>query len=191
MDNSILSKHQSGFIPGDSTVNQLLFIYNEIVSNMDQGKELRFIFCDISKAFDRVWHKGLLHKLQMYGINGNLLLWFDNYLSDRLQRVTTEGYYSQFKVVNAGVPQGSVLGPLLFLLYINDITDNLSTNIKLFADDTSLYVIIDENPAQAAQALTTDLSNISEWAKTWDIKFNPNKTKSVLFSRKHNKNSPK
>jgi len=190
IENSILTKHQSGFIPGDSTVNQLLFIYNEIVSNMDQGKELRFIFCDISKAFDRVWHKGLLHKLKMYGIDGNLLLWFENYLSDRLQRVTTEGYHSQFKGINAGVPQGSVLGPLLFLLYINDITDNVSTNIKLFADDTSLYVIIDENPAHAAQVLTNDLSNIGEWAGIWDIKFNPTKTKSVIFSRKHNKHHP-
>ncbi|PJE77770.1 hypothetical protein CI610_03303 [invertebrate metagenome] len=190
IENSILTKHQSGFIPGDSTVNQLLFIYNEISSNMDKGKELRFIFCDVSKAFDRVWHEGLIQKLKMYGIDGNLLLWFQNYLSDRIQRVSTEGYHSQFKVVNAGVPQGSVLGPLLFLLYINDITDNVSTNIKLFADDTSLYVIIDDNPAQAAQALADDLSNIGEWAGIWDIKFNPNKTKSVIFSRKHNKNHP-
>ena len=113
-----------------------------------------------------------------------------NYDYDILQRVCTDGYHSQFKVVNAGVPQGSVLGPLLFLIYINDITDNISTKIKLFADDTSLYVITDDNPAQAAQALTNDLSNISEWAGIWDIKFNPNKARLVLFSRKHNKTHP-
>ncbi|PJE77413.1 hypothetical protein CI610_03664 [invertebrate metagenome] len=157
---------------------------------MDQGKELRFVFCDISKAFDRVWHQGLLQKLKNYGIDGNLLVWIQSYLTDRLQRVSTEGYFSQFKVINAGVPQGSVLGPLLFLLYINDITENVNTNIKLFADDTSLYIIIDENPAQAAQALTSDLTNISEWANIWDIKFNPNKTKSVIFSRKQDTNHP-
>lgn len=107
-----------------------------------------------------------------------------------MQRVSTEGYHSQFRTINAGVPQGSILGPHLFLLYINDITENVSTNIKLFADDTSLYVIVDKNPVEAAHELTKDLENISGWAHIWDINFNPTKTKSVLFSRKHNNAQP-
>ena len=110
----IISKHQSGFIPGDSTVNQLLLIYHKIMDSLDKGKEVRSVFCDVSKAFDRVWHEGLLYKLESYGIKGKLLDWFKNYLSDRKQRVLTEGIFSTFKSVNAGVPQGSVLGPFYF-----------------------------------------------------------------------------
>ncbi|PJE77627.1 hypothetical protein CI610_03447 [invertebrate metagenome] len=178
------AKHQSGFMPGDSTTNQLLSIYHTITSNLDSRKEVRFIFCDISKAFDRVWHKGLLHKLECYGITGNLLNWFNSYLTNRKQRVITEGHFSSFKNVDAGVPQGSVLGPFLFLLYINDLPDALTNQVKLFADDTSLYAVIDDNQAEIAGTLNTDLENISFWANKWDVKFNPNKTKSVLFSRK-------
>ena len=96
------------------------------------------VFCDISKAFDRVWHKALLKKLQSYGITGDLLLWLDDYVSDRKQKVVVNNECSNPNNVKAGVPQGSVLGPLLFLLYINDITDNMDNLARLFADDTSL-----------------------------------------------------
>jgi hypothetical protein len=111
---NILSDDQSGFRHRDSTINQLLVIYDVIMKNLDIGKDVRFIFCDISKAFDRVWHRGLLYKLRKYGIKGNLLTWFGSYLSDRKQRVCMNGYYSTWNSINAGVPQGSILGPLLF-----------------------------------------------------------------------------
>ena len=94
------------------------------------------IFCDVSKAFDRVWHRGLLLKLENYGINGNLLLWFEDYLKNRSQNVFINE--KSHKSITAGVPQGSVLGPLLFLIYINDISDDLTGLSRLFADDTSL-----------------------------------------------------
>ena len=85
-DNNVIYKYQSGFQPGDSTVNQLVDIYNTIISSLDKGKDVRFIFCDISKAFDKVWHKGLLSKLKTYGISGNILSWIENYLCDRQKK---------------------------------------------------------------------------------------------------------
>ena len=184
LEHHIITEHQSGFQPKDSTVNQLVYIYNTIISNLDIGKDIRFIFCDISKAFDRVWHTGLLYKLRKIGIDGNLLSWVTDYLDDRKQKVFLDGFSSGWDRIDAGVPQGSVLDPFLFLIYINDIVDDLDYNIKLFADDTSMYVIVDEqNYIQAANVLSTDLSYIHYWSQTWAIKFNPNKTESVLFTR--------
>ena len=163
MDHGILITLQSGFISGDSTVNQLVDIYNSFCEALDEGKEVRAIFCDISKAFDRVWHKGLLYKLQTVGITGHLLQWFTDYLNNRKQRVVLPGVFSHWTDLKAGVPQGSILGPLLFLIYINDIVRNINSSIRLFADDTSLYIIV-ENPTQAATILNSDLSQIYTWA---------------------------
>ena len=133
---------QSGFVPGDSTVNQLVDICNAFCKALDEGKEMRAIFCDISKAaFDRVWHKDLLFKLKSVGIGGSLLNWFTDYLDNRVQRVVLPGISSSWASVNPGVPQGSILGPLFFLVYINDIVEDINSTIRLFADDTSLYVI--------------------------------------------------
>ena len=117
-DNNILTSLQSGFIPGDSTVNQLTYLYNVFCQALDSGKEVRAVFCDISKAFDRVWHAGLLLKLQAAGVSGKVLAWFKSYLSDRRQRVVIPGATSDWASIRAGVPQGSILGPLLFLVYI-------------------------------------------------------------------------
>ena len=139
-DNRLLTKYQSGFIKGDSTTNQLIFIYDDINRALDEGLEVRAVFCDISKAFDRVWHRGLLHKLSSLGICGPLLKWFSSYLTLRKQRVVCSNVSSDWSIINAGVPQGSILGPLLFLIYINDIVSQINTNVRLFADDTSLYV---------------------------------------------------
>ena len=96
--------------------------------------ETRAIFLDISKAFDKVWHEGLIFKLRRNGISGNLLAFFQNYLSNRHQRVVLNGQESKWMGLGAGVPQGSVLGPLLFLVYINDLTDNILSDMRLFAD---------------------------------------------------------
>jgi hypothetical protein len=101
--NRILSDHQSGFRTKYSTINQLLIIYNTIITNLDLGKDVRFIFCNISKAFDRVWHSGLIFKLQKYGICGHVLKWIESFLYDRKQRVNIDGYFSRWKNVNAGV----------------------------------------------------------------------------------------
>ena len=181
--NDLLTSKQSGFIKGDSTVNQLTFLYNDISQAMDQGKEVRAVFCDISKAFDRVWHRGLISKLSSFGITGSLLHWFQSYLGSRKQRVVIANSSSQWSSVQAGVPQGSILGPLLFLIYINDIVKDIHANICLFADDTSLYIVV-ENPATSANILNNDLERINLWSKRWLVTFNPQKTESMIFSRK-------
>jgi hypothetical protein len=136
----------------NETTNQRVEIYKTIISSLDKGKDVRFIFCDISKAFDRVWHKGILHKLKHYGISEQIVNWAENYLSDRSQKVVLDGFISSSRTTNSVVPQGSVLGPFLFLLYtcINDISKNLTNGVRLFADDTSLYVIVDNDIVQAA-----------------------------------------
>ena len=146
---------------------------------------MRAVFCDISKAFDRVWHKGLLYKLRRIGISGSLLSWFANYLKGRRQRVVLPGVSSNWSSINAGVPQGSILGPLLFLIYINDIVENINSSIRLFADDTSLYIIVDD-PTDAAITLNSDLSKVHRWATDWLVSFNPTKSESLIFSRKVN-----
>ena len=186
LDNNILTAFQSGFIPGDSTTNQLTFLYDAFCRALDEGKEVRVVFCDISEAFDRVWHKGLIRKLQAAGITGTVLRWFTNYLKDRKQRVVIPGAKSNWNYIKAGVPQGSILGPILFLIYINDIVSEIQSNIRLFADDTSLYVIV-QNPDSAALCLNVDLNKILNWAKLWLVKFNYLKNESVVISRKINK----
>ena len=186
-DHSIITCLQSGFVPGDSTVNQLVDIYNTFCKALDNGLEVRAFFCDISKAFDRVWHKGLIYKLKRAGINGLLLDWLSDYLTNRKQRVVIPGGRSDWQFIRAGVPQGSILGPLLFLLYINDIVTDIQSCVRLFADDTSLYIIVD-NPISAAEMINTDLETIHRWAEKWLVKFNPSKVESLLVSRKNNRN---
>ena len=119
-------------------------------------------------------------------VSGEVLDWFKNYLSGRKQRVVLPGAVSDWTSIKAGVPQGSILGPLLFLLYINDIVIDIGSSIRLFADDTSLFIIV-EDPITAAGSLNMDLDKISKWAATWLVSFNPTKTESLLVSRKLNK----
>ena len=182
-DNDLITARQSGFRPGDSSVYQLTHLYHLFCKALDEKKEVRIVYCDISKAFDRVWHDGLIYKLQKIGIGGDLLNWFKSYLSNRQQRVTIDGVSSTWGQIMAGVPQGSVLGPLLFLIYINDICDGIESEIRLFADDTTVYVVVD-NPVSAANQLNSDLEKMNLWAKKWLVKFSSKKTKSMIVSLK-------
>ena len=189
-DNFMISIWQSGFLPGTSTVTQLIEVYDQFCKAVSKGKDIRVVFLDISKAFDRVWHEGLIYKLKGHGIRGTLLKWLMSYLKDRHQRVIINGATSEWGSVKAGVPQGSVLGPLLFLIFINDITHVIRhCKIRLFADDTCLYIEVDE-PEQAAQALNDDLTLIQEWANKWLINFSPPKTEDLLISNKQDRPHP-
>ena len=126
-------------------INQLLCITHDIYQSLDDGLETRAVFLDISKAFDKVWHEGLLFKLKQNGISGNLLNVITDFLYQRKQRVVLNGQHSSWTNVEAGVPQGSILRPLFFLIYINDLSDGLTANPKLFADDTSHFSVVDDD----------------------------------------------
>ena len=166
--NNLITKNQSGFRPGDSTTNQLLYLVNEIHQAFENPKslEVRSVFLDISKAFDKVWHDGLIFKLKQNGVSGSLLMFFQNYLNDRKQRVVLNVSHSSYCVVKSGVPQGSVLGPLLFLIYIDDLERNIKSNIKFFADDTMLFSIV-KDPVISANNLNHDLGTIQQWVYQW------------------------
>ena len=189
MQNNLISEKQSGFKPGDSTIYQLISITNEIYESFEDYCETRALFLDLSKAFDKVWHLGLKKKLIVNGIDGNAFKILDSFLSDREQRVVMNGCASGWQKIKSGVPQGSVLGPLLFLIYINDLTENISSNIRLFADDVALFIKV-VDPNVAFKAIESDLATISKWAETWKMQFNPDPTKpatEVVFSYKKNK----
>ena len=164
----------------------MLEIYHIIIENLDKEKDIKFIFCDVSKAFDKVWHRGLLYKLKKYGINGNLHKWFESYICNRHQRVINEGSKSTWMTTSAGVPQGSVLGPYLFLLYVNDIVEKINTNIRLFADDTTLFTVIENQ--ESIQLLNEDLIEIAQWSDDWLIILNQTKTNAMTFTRKQETN---
>ena len=184
---NLLYKFQSGFIPGYSTTHQLIELYNHIIKSLNDKQLTSITFVDISKAFDTVWIKGLLYKLEKYGIKGDLLCWLKSYLSGRSQRVVMKDSLSTLGCLRAGVPQGSVLGPLLFLIYINDIADDLSGFSRLFADDTSIG-----HTAPDVTSLNTliniDLDNLQNWSEKWMLKFNPNKTDIMIFNTRNMQN---
>ena len=138
--NKVIYEYQSSFRPKHSTVHQLLDIYNSILNSLEKKEANCFVFCDFSKVFDKVWHRGLLHKMKAYGITGSLINWLKSYLKARRQKVAIKNNSSAYCEISAGVPQISVIGPLLFVFYINDIADKLISLSRLFADDTSLWL---------------------------------------------------
>ncbi len=185
--NQIIAPNQSGFTPGDSAIMQLTHIVNEMTLALDQGQEVVAIFLDLAKAFDVVWRKGLLFKLTRIGIrnsaNFKIHDWFCSYLTNRSQTVVLNGSQSDPLPNNSGVPQGSVLRPLLFLIYINDLVHNLKSKSYLFADDTSLF---EKGPTfyDCLPNLSQDLQTIHDWSTKWKIKINADKTEGLLISKK-------
>ena len=130
------------------------------------------VFLDISKAFDKVWHEGLIFEIKQNGISSKLLHLIKNILKNGKQRVVLNSQFSSWADINAGVPQGSILGPLLFLTYINDLTNDLSSSAKLFADDTSLFSV-DFNVDAFTKELNDYVAKVQDWALQWKIGFNP------------------
>jgi len=150
-------------MPNHSCETQLLNIVEEIQQAMDHHLSVNLIFIDFRKAFDTVPHERLMKKLHHYGIQGDLYNWIFSWLTKRTQRVVIKGHSSSYVKVGSGVPQGTVLGPLMFLLYINDITTNITSYIRLFADDCILYRVI--HSEQDHQLLQQDLNRIIQWTK--------------------------
>jgi hypothetical protein len=176
---------QHGFVKGRSTTTQLLTVFHEISSVLDNAGQVDMIYLDFSKAFDSVSHKLLVHKLQSFGIHSDLLNWFSAYLSGREQRVVVEGIQSDWLPVISGVPQGSILGPLLFLLYINDMPSVAQhTSLALFADDSKCYKKI-SHISDCVQ-LQNDIDALFEWSQKWDLKFHPSKCQIICVTRKRN-----
>ena len=159
IENNLITENQSGFKREDSSINQLLSITHDIYKSLDDGFEVKGVLLDISKAFDKVWHEGLIHKLKQNGILVKFLDIIKDFLDSRKQRVLLNGQYSSWASITAGLPQGPILGPLFFLIYINDLSKNLSSNHKLFADDTSLFSVV-PNLNTPANNLNEDLKKI-------------------------------
>ncbi len=183
----LLGERNSGFKEKDSTINQLVHLCHQIYQGLDNAKDICLVFLDVSKAFDKVYHPALLHKLERMGIAGNLLSWIGSYLENRRQVVVINGVSSDEKGINASVPQGSILGPLLFLAYVNDIVDDLETTPYLFADDTSLFCPIDPKNMQTAfDKVNRDLVKMEDWAAQWRVTFNASKTVYMIISNRKN-----
>ena len=148
LDNNLIAPKQSGFRPGDSCINQRLSITHDIFTSFDNGLEVRGVFLDISKAFDKVWHDGVIYTLKQNGIKDKLLCLLINFLKNRQQKVVLNDQFSSWTKVNADVPQGSILEPLLFLIYINDLPTVYSL-IRNFLLMTLLYFLLYEISPQA------------------------------------------
>ena len=142
LDNNVIVHQQHGFVPKKSCFTNLLQTFEAWTDAVDSGFGVDVVYLDYGKAFDSVPHLCLIEKLKGYGIGGNLLLWLENFLHNRSQRVVLNGTESQWSDVTSGVPQGSVLGPLLFVLYINDKAEFIECQLGVFADDTMMYKII-------------------------------------------------
>jgi len=181
--NNILNPLQHGFRTGHSCTTQLLTVVEELAKSLDDRKQVDVLFLDFAKAFDTVPHQRLLLKLQSYGIAGRTHQWISQWLTKRTQRVVVNGTESDYVGVISGVPQGTVLGPLMFLLYINDISENILSTIRLFADDCIMYRSI--NSSGDTSILQRDLDEITNWANKWQLKFNVSKCVLVRVTRNH------
>ena len=184
-DNNILSEHQHGFCNKRSCMTNLLEALDEITELVDEGMCVDEVFLDFRKAFDKVSHMKLLHKLKSIGVKGLLLNWISSFLIGRLQRVKVNSAYSSWGDVSSGVPQGSVLGPVLFIVFINDLPLGIKTNCKLFADDSKIYgkAVTDED----CQLIQEDLDACYKWANLWSMQFHPKKCKVMHFGRNNRK----
>ena len=179
---NILSSLQYGFRQGFSCELQLIMTVHDWVTTLNNRGQVDAILLDFSKAFDKVSHRKLLIKLESYGINGKTLSWIKAFLCDRQQFVSVNGAHSDTVSVTSGVPQGSVLGPTLFLLYINDIVGSCNSSMRLFADDCIVYRTIDSHDDQ--RILNSDLEGLHKWADTWQMSFNSSKCKIMSVTNK-------
>ena len=190
-DHSILTEKQSGYRPGHSTQIQLVYLTHQIYSALDKHLDFTAVYLDISKYFDTIWHDALLLKCEIQcGITGSLLLWLKSYLSDRTQVVRVGSSFSEPQKIHAGCPQGSVLGPLLALIYLSDLSDKTDNDALFYADDTSLYSSHPHDSQEHRLSLQRDLDIIQHFGTDWAISFSAPKTIQQTFSTKHDGLAP-
>ena len=170
---NLLSPKQYGFISGRCTTTQLLFYLDECIKIITQGGVVDAIYLDFAKAFDTVPHRRLLGKLNSYGIEGNVFNWVQGFLCNRTQEVMVNGSKSKSDPVISGVPQGTVLGPVLFVIYINDLLDNITSHGLMFADDMKIFRLITSR--EDAIQLQDDVNKLEEWTRIWQVHFNHEK----------------
>jgi len=179
-----LKEEQHGFQAGKSCDSQLILTINDFANCLNENKQIDAIFLDFSKAFDRAPHKKLFNKLSHYGIRSTMLAWIQDYLTDRSQNVILEGICSNTSFVTSGVPQGTVLAPLLFLYFVNDTPEIFHSKIRLYADDILLYSVI--HSLNDCLHLQDDINNLLSWSKKWQLYFNPSKCEHLCISNKRN-----
>ena len=182
------SEHQVlNYLKGKSTLAQLLSCFHDWSSSRNNSKITDVVFLDLSKAFDSVPYERLLRKLNKHEIDGPLLLWFRHFLTNGQQRVVIRGTYSNWSAVTSGVPQGTILGPILSLIYVNDIPNVVNSAVKLFADDTKIYRELGHD--SGTSVLQSDLDSLEEWTRNWQVKFNPEKCEVMRISYKQDKSN--
>ena len=181
-NNSILTDTQHGFRRRRSCESQLLITVDSIAKTLDKGEQVDIILLDFSKAFDKVPHQRLLQKLEYYGVRGTTWLWIKDFLSKRTQLVTLEGHSSTKADVISGVPQGTVMGPLLFLTFINDLPEYTKSDVRLFADDALLYRRIKN--IRDSEQLQQDLTSLGHWEQQWQMEFHPQKCTVIRVTKK-------
>ena len=178
----ILSDAQFGFCVKRSTTSLLLSAVNDWASQLNCRLATHCVFLDFAKAFDSVPHQRLLLKLKAYGVNGSMLQWFSCFLTTRRQRVIINGCSSEWSPVQSVVPQGSILGPLLFILYIYDLPSTVSSPMKIFADDVAMYCSV-QSPNDS-RAFQHDLDLVTTWCSKWQMHLNPSKCELLCISNK-------
>ena len=187
----LFSDYQYHFRSSQSTADLLAVASGRVARALDKSGATRAVALDISKVFDRVWHAGLLHKFKSYGISGQIFGLISSFLSNRLLQVVVGGKSSQEYPVNVVVPQDSILGPTLFLLYINDLPDDVICDITIYADDTTLYSKCNQasdlwQQLELASGLESDLRDTVDWGRKWLVDFNARKTQLVSFDQSNN-----
>ena len=179
--NNLISNKQYGFLPGRSTTLQLLKVLDEWTEILDKGDQIDAVYMDFMKAFDKVPHNRLMQKIHDYKFNDKVIRWIESFLTNRTQKVKINGSSSESHPVTSGIPQGSVLGPILFVIYINDMPLEVKNQIYLFADDTKIYTRVKSSSDQTN--LQKDLDSLQSWSDTWLLKFHPHKCKAVSISK--------